>query len=69
MTLDGLPVGTLRSNMADIKISADDWCRAFSHKMVLESLSGEYYCKVCYKTEKEINGETKETDEPGTGDC
>lgn len=57
MTLDGIPVGTLRSNMEDTKVSAEQWCKVFGHKLVLDALSSCYYCKSCFKTEKEINGE------------
>lgn len=60
MTLEGIPPGTIRSNMADVKIDPENWCQIFGHKMTLDSFAGSHYCRVCFKTEKEING--KETE-------
>ena len=70
MTLDGLPVGTIRSNMADIQITGDDWCRSVGSHRFAEEKDGTKWCRDCWKTEKEINGE-KEIggSEAGTGDC
>jgi hypothetical protein len=54
MTLDGIPVGTLRSNLADMKVSADDWCGIFGHKYRTDA-DGVVYCYGCLKTLSEIN--------------
>ena len=53
MTLDGIPVGTLRSNMADTKVTAEQWCKAFGHKWTMSN--GETYCKGCFITLDEAN--------------
>lgn len=58
MSIDGIPVGTLRSNMSDTKVSAEQWCRTFGHKIVTDR-NGEQYCKECFKTKDEIDGKTK----------
>ena len=55
MTLDGIPVGTLRSNMSDTKVTPDEWCqRMGSHRYSIDA-DGIKWCKDCFKTEKEIN--------------
>lgn len=65
MTLDGIPPGTLRSNMADTKISGEDWCRVFGHKYRTD-ISGSVYCSGCLKSLDELNlemyGEIKGTE-------
>ena len=54
MTLDGIPVGTLRSNMADAKVSAEQWCRTFGHKYKTD-IDGNVYCSGCFKSLDELN--------------
>lgn len=65
--IDGIPVGTLRSNMADAKITAERWCNVFGHKYTGDK-NGEVYCSNCFKTIDEINRETyaKATEQSGT---
>lgn len=55
--IDGIPVGTLRSNMSDAKVTAEQWCKVFGHKYVSDKES-EIYCSSCFKTMDEINKET-----------
>ena len=57
MTLDGIPVGTLRSNMSDTKVSAESWCEIFGHKYRTDK-DGGVYCHGCLKTLSEINEDT-----------
>lgn len=66
MTLDGIPVGTLRSNMGDAKVTSEDWCRIFGHKYIGDR-DGVIYCKSCYKTLDEINKEFYGKTEGQTG--
>ena len=56
MTLDGIPVGTLRSNLGDAKVTSEDWCRIFGHKYIGDR-DGNIYCKSCFKSLDEINKE------------
>jgi hypothetical protein len=63
-TFDGLPVGIIRSNLTDANVTAEKWCGTFGHKIVT-GMNDERYCKNCWKSEKEINGEseTRQTEE------
>jgi hypothetical protein len=58
LTLDGIPPGTIRSNLGFSNISEGQWCGIFDHKYVTDK-SGEEYCRVCFRTKEEINGEAK----------
>jgi uncharacterized Zn finger protein (UPF0148 family) len=60
--IDGIPVGTLRSNMADAKVTAERWCKVFGHKYTGDK-NGEIYCSNCFKTIDQINRETYEATE------
>ncbi len=67
MTLDGIPVGTIRSNLAELNITGDDWCRAIgSHRFAVEK-DGSKWCKDCYKTEREINEQKENGIRSNTG--
>lgn len=59
MTLDGIPVGTLRSNLNSANVNGDDWCRSMGSHRYTTDKDGEKWCRDCLKTEKEINGEEK----------
>lgn len=64
-TLDGIPVGTIRSNLSWSKISPEHWCKAVGHKFRTDK-DGEIYCSNCWKTLDELNRETYEQTKTGT---
>lgn len=49
---NGIGVGTIRSNLSDLKLKEGEWCVMFGHKYRVQG--GETVCVNCWKLRSEI---------------
>jgi hypothetical protein len=60
MTLDGIPVGTLRSNLSEMHVEGEDWCKMMGKHTWRTDKDGNVYCRDCFISyDKEKHGEEK----------
>ena len=50
--MDGIPVGAIRSDYTSLKVSEEDWCETFGHK--IKQFSDGRFCGTCWKSEQQI---------------